>query len=191
MDEMRLEQWFNPFYRWSLKGQTPQCQFEQNRNNQQSFFGGLSLKTKKEFIHLADSQNTTELISFLEVIKNKYQKEIIERLPKHLERLQELNLKRFIKAKREEPIYKGLILLFLDGAGFHRSGELKDYLTQNYGLFELFRFPTYSPDLNPQEHVWKALRKHLDQTWCQYSFSQVVDRACFFLKTKKFDYKFI
>lgn len=191
MDEMRLQQWFNPFYRWNLKGQTPQCQFEQNRDRQQSFFGGLSIKTKKEFVHLADGQNTTELVKFLEVVKDHHQKEITQRLPKHLEKLEESNLKRAARTRKKEPVYKGLILVFLDGAGFHRSGELKEYLTQNYGIFELLRFPTYSPDLNPQEHIWKALRKHLDRTWGQYSFSQMVDRACFFLKTNKFDYKFI
>src|SRR3989338_2031298 len=188
MDEMRFEEWFNPFYRWSLKGQTPFCSFEQNRDNQQSFFGGLSLKTRKEFVHLSDRQNTTELINFLEVIKNNHQKEITEKLPKHLDKLKELNLKR---SKEKEEVYKGLILIFLDGAGFHRSRGLKDYLSKNYGIFELMRFPTYSPDLNPQEHVWKALRKHLDKVWGQYSFSQMVDRACLFLRTNKFNYKFI
>ena len=187
MDEMRFEEWFNPFYRWAEKGKTPVCQFEQNRDNQQSFFGGLSLKTKKEFVHLADRQNTHELINFLEVIKNKYQKEIEERLTEHLVRLEEIN-----RGKKEaERVYEGLILIFLDGAGFHRSGELKAYLSQNYGIFELFRFPTYSPDLNPQEHVWKALRKHLDKVWGQYSFSQMIDRACFFLRTQKFNYTFL
>lgn len=191
MDEMRFEEWFNPFYRWGIKGQTPVTSFEQNRRNQQSFFGALSLKTKKETTHLADRQNTKELINFLEIIKGNHQKEITERLPKHLEKLERLNLKRSTSGKRKEPVYRGLILIFMDGAGFHRSDGLKDYLKSNYGIFELFRFPTYSPDLNPQEHVWKALRKHLNQVWGQYSFSQMVDRACFFLKTQKFDYKFI
>lgn len=193
MDEMRLEEWFNPFYRWGLKGQTPLCSFHQARDNQQSFFGGLSLSTKKEFVHLADHQNTKELINFLEIVKRERREEITQRLPKHLEKLQDLNLKRIRSQKgdKKEEIYEGLILIFLDGAGFHRSRELKAYLKENYGIFELLRFPTYSPDLNPQEHVWKALRKHLSGVWGQYSFSQMVDRACFFLRTGKFNYTFL
>ena len=50
--------------------------------------------------------------------------------------------------------------------------------------------PTYSPDFNPQEHVWKALRKHLAKVAGKYDYKEMIDRACLFLRTQKFEYKF-
>lgn len=187
MDEMRLEEWFSPFYRWGLKGVTPEVCFHQNRNNSQSFFGGLSLLTKTVTTHLVEKQNSVEFLNFLDRIKAGHKEEIAARLPWQVEYLKEVNQGK----KTEEQVYEGLILVFLDGAGFHRSTMVKEYLKANYGIFEFFRFPTYSPDLNPQEHVWKALRKHLSSTTGLYSFKETVDRACRFLATNTFDYHFL
>lgn len=85
---------------------------------------------------------------------------------------------------------QGKVLLVWDGASYHRSQEIKDWLQNNPGVVELMRFPTYSPDLNPQEKVWKALRKDLSTVVQQYTFKQVIDRACRFLLTARFDFKF-
>ena len=46
------------------------------------------------------------------------------------------------------------ILMFLDRAGWHRSKELK--IPQNIRLLPL---PSYSPELNPTEHIWDELRE--------------------------------
>ena len=46
-------------------------------------------------------------------------------------------------------------------------------------------------NLNPQEHVWKALRKHLAKVAGQYTFKETIDRACRFLRTETFDFAFI
>lgn len=48
------------------------------------------------------------------------------------------------------------ILLLWDGAPWHR-GEVKDYLRRKHHL-EILYFPPYSPQLNPQEQVWKKTR---------------------------------
>ena len=56
-----------------------------------------------------------------------------------------------------EHIYKGKdVLLIWDGAGHHR-GEVKNYLKRKNKKWNLHieYFPPYSPDLNPQEMVWK------------------------------------
>jgi hypothetical protein len=94
------------------------------------------------------------------------------------------------KDKKEKPPYRGLILMVVDGASIHKSKELKTYLEENYGIFELMLLPAYSPDFNPQERVWKALRKHLSKVVGKYDFKAMVDRACLFLHTRTFDYKF-
>jgi transposase len=46
-------------------------------------------------------------------------------------------------------------VLIWDGAGFHRSGELKVP-----GNITLLPLPPYSPELNPVENLWHYLRSH-------------------------------
>lgn len=46
------------------------------------------------------------------------------------------------------------IIMVIDGAGWHRSGELKPPAN----IF-LLRLPPYAPELNPMEHVWDELRE--------------------------------
>jgi transposase len=49
------------------------------------------------------------------------------------------------------------MIIFLDRAPWHRGAEIAKILEDNPRL-EIIFFPTASPDLNPQEHVWKAAR---------------------------------
>lgn len=51
-----------------------------------------------------------------------------------------------------------LIILLWDRAPWHRGAEITQILENNPRL-QLIRFPTAAPDLNPQEHVWKATRQ--------------------------------
>lgn len=178
-DEIYLEHQHNPFYQWGRKGKTPIVKFKRDRDKKTYFFGALSLKYKTEIAQISEEKKSKDFIEFLDLIKIKYQTMIEAKLPDHLD---------YLKVSTE---YKGLILIVLDGDSCHTSKEVKKYLDKNYGIFELYRLPTYSPDLNPQEHVWKALRKDLAKTWGKYTFTQNIDKACRFLLTKKFDYQFI
>jgi transposase len=49
------------------------------------------------------------------------------------------------------------ILLLWDRAPWHQGAEITTLLKANPRL-EIFFFPAAAPDLNPQEHVWKAAR---------------------------------
>lgn len=49
------------------------------------------------------------------------------------------------------------ILLLWDRAKWHGGAAVRDFLTANPRI-EVMQFPPGSPDLNPQEHVWKATR---------------------------------
>ena len=49
------------------------------------------------------------------------------------------------------------ILLFLDRAPWHRGEAIRAFLAENPRL-QLIYFPPACPQLNPQEHVWKAAR---------------------------------
>ena len=46
------------------------------------------------------------------------------------------------------------VVMVIDGAGWHKSQEIK--LAENLRTIFL---PPYSPELNPQEHVWDELRE--------------------------------
>jgi transposase len=50
------------------------------------------------------------------------------------------------------------VVVLWDRAPWHRGPEIAKVLRDNPRLETIF-FPTASPDLNPQEHVWKAARK--------------------------------
>lgn len=185
MDEMKLQYEPNAFYRWSLKGKTPVQRFARSKEKQISFFGGLSHKTKKQIILMSEErQNSETMIAYLEQMKAYYQEEIEARR-------KELEIIRRQSIRLEDKKYHGLILVVLDGASFHRSQELKAWLQKNYGIFELMRFPAYSPNLNPEEKVWKALRKYLSKVAGVYSWQETVDRACRFLLTQTFDFAFV
>lgn len=96
-----------------------------------SFYGALNVTTGK--CHVMDTQRQT----------SKYTVEFLRRLES------------CYPSKR--------VLLIWDGAPWHR-GEVKKYLkreTEKKWHLEIMYFPPYSPDFNPQEHVWKETK---DQT---------------------------
>jgi hypothetical protein len=65
------------------------------------------------------------------------------------------------------------ILLFWDRTPWHFGDAVKQVLSQNPRL-EIMFFPVASPDLNPQEHVWKATRKAISHN---HQFSRLPDLA--------------
>jgi transposase len=50
------------------------------------------------------------------------------------------------------------IVMFWDRAPWHRGQSIRDVLAANPRL-ELIYLPVAAPDLNPQEHIWKAARR--------------------------------
>jgi transposase len=55
---------------------------------------------------------------------------------------------------------KGKLLVIWDGSPIHRGGAVKDFLSSwASGWLQLEQLPGYAPDLNPEEGVWKHLKK--------------------------------
>jgi transposase len=52
----------------------------------------------------------------------------------------------------------GPVFLIVDGHPVHRSNALKEFVTSTEGRLRLFRLPPYSPELNPDEWVWKNVK---------------------------------
>ena len=158
-DECKIQKEPNHFSRWSLKGETPVMRVNRDRNEVVSFYGGLSLKTKRVIAYLTkEHQTSRETCLFLDQIKKRYEG-------------------------------KGKVLVVWDGAK-HHQGDVVAWLTNNPGVVELYKFPPYCPDLNPQEHVWKALRAELATIVHRVTYTELIDRACLFLNTQTFNYDF-
>jgi len=55
---------------------------------------------------------------------------------------------------------KGKILVvLLDNAKYHHAKILRTFLRENRNILRLMFLPSYSPELNPIERVWKLTRK--------------------------------
>ncbi len=81
------------------------------------------------------------------------------------------------------------IFLIWDGAGWHRSKEIRAFLSKinkNGVKLELFNFPPYTPEFNPQEHVWKNLRQHVTHNRMEKDFSILIKDSLKYLNRNNF-----
>jgi transposase len=56
-----------------------------------------------------------------------------------------------------DPI-KGPIILIQDGARYHTSQDIRTFLEKHQDRLFVFRLPSYSPDYNPIEYLWKKIK---------------------------------
>jgi transposase len=52
----------------------------------------------------------------------------------------------------------GPVYLIVDGHPAHRASIVKEYAASSNGAFNLYYLPGYSPELNPDEWVWKNVK---------------------------------
>mgnify|MGYP006299720377 CR=1 FL=1 len=95
------------------------------------------------------------------------------------------HLEQLLAAYPERPL-----LLFWDRAPWHRGAAVREVLAANPRLEVLF-FPTATPDLNPQEHVWKAVRSAISHNHNETQLSHLAERFAEHLKTTTFEYSFL
>ena len=77
------------------------------------------------------------------------------------------------------------ILLLWDRAPWHRGPALQALLEAHPRL-EVLSFPTAAPDLNPQEHVWKATRNAVSHNHTETKLEPLADRFQAHLETHTF-----
>lgn len=88
-------------------------------------------------------------------------------------------------------VYPGKpILLLWDRASWHGGAAVRAVLEANPRL-ELMRFPTASPELNPQEQVWKATRTAVSHNHDEQQLAQLADRFEKHLASTTFSYSML
>jgi transposase len=82
------------------------------------------------------------------------------------------------------------ILLLWDRAPWHRGPAIRELLAQNSRL-TLLTFPTAAPDLNPQEHVWRATCRKVAHNHTQRRLPDLAARFEHHLKQTTFPSSFL
>ena len=130
-DEVRLEHEAETRRMWLPKGQRTKLSVDRQKTSQ-SFFGALSLTSKKVKLYpIEGNQNTEQTILALERLQRETETEKIAVV---------LDNARFHHAKAL--------------TGLYEPGQLLERITPIY-------LPPYAPDHNPVEHVWNAAKNNI------------------------------
>lgn len=141
---------------WYKRGEEPIIEAKR-KGESQNFYGVLNMKTGKCTAMAVDKQDSKITIKFL---------------------------KKLLKIYQSRKIF-----LIWDGASWHKSKEIREFLSEtNKGKtkIELFNFPPYTPEFNPQEHVWKALRQKITHNRLEKDFPVLIKDCLKFLKKNNF-----
>jgi transposase len=82
------------------------------------------------------------------------------------------------------------IILFWDRAPWHRGKPIDKVLEENPRL-EIIFFPTATPDLNPQEHVWKTVRKEVSHNHLEARLPELAESFLVSLNSRVFKSAFL
>lgn len=82
------------------------------------------------------------------------------------------------------------LLLLWDGPGWHRGKEVINFIKQDKRLAAI-HFPKYSPEENPQEHVWKKGRSVVTHNFTINDIDETADEFVKYLNTNKFSYSLL
>jgi len=90
--------------------------------------------------------------------------------------------------KKLANIYQNKKIFFIwDNASWHKSKEVRKFLRTSIGKkFDLFNFPPYTPEFNPQEHVWKNLRQNITHNRMEKDFSVLIKDCLKYLNRNNF-----
>jgi len=81
-------------------------------------------------------------------------------------------------------------LLFLDRAPWHRGDAIRTFLVDNPRLTVIY-FPPACPQLNPQEHVWKAARLAISHNHSFLTLGELRAAFAHFLDNALFHFRWV
>lgn len=79
------------------------------------------------------------------------------------------------------------IALFWDNAGWHKGSIVQEFIKEDANI-EIIHFPTYAPEENPQEHVWKSGRSQCTHNKFIEDIDTATDEFVTYLNNTKFPY---
>lgn len=82
------------------------------------------------------------------------------------------------------------IVVLWDRAPWHRGQPIRKVLSANPRL-EIMYFPVAAPDLNPQEHIWKATRRAVSHNHLAPKLPELADRFERHLTATTFESSFL
>lgn len=90
---------------------------------------------------------------------------------------------------REIYPHKHLVILW-DNAGWHKGSQVTEWMKEDANT-EVIYFPPYSPDLNPQEHVWKAARQAVTHNRQITDIKEAAEELRAYLESHNFPYELL
>lgn len=82
------------------------------------------------------------------------------------------------------------ILLFWDGAGWHRGSATQEFIKKDKNI-ETIYFPRYSPEENPEEHVWRSGRSKVTHNKYIENIDKTTNKFISYLRKTKFNYSLL
>lgn len=82
------------------------------------------------------------------------------------------------------------LVLIWDNCGWHRGSKVTEWIKQD-GNTETIYFPPYTPDLNPQEHVWKAGRKAVTHNQYIQKIEATAEQFKQYVESQRFSYELL
>lgn len=152
---------------WLPVNSYPQIQISNTKKNK-SIYGFLNLKTGTEHAFTSNWQNMHVTTRMLQLIRRIYPKND--------------NPGNKVKGKK--------ILLLWDNPGWHRGAKVSEYINRD-GKIQVRYFPKYSPEENPQEHVWKEGRNQVTHNKFIPDIEKTARDFVTYLNTTKFKYSLL
>lgn len=152
---------------WLPQGKYPKVEVSNTRKNK-SIYGFLNVKTGKEHAFTSDKQNMFTTKRMLSKIRQIYPRR---------------------KNKGNKLEGKNILLLW-DNPGWHRGSKVIEYIKRDRKIKVLY-FPKYSPEENPQEHVWKEGRNKVSNNKFIGNLDNITKDFVTYLNTRYFTYKLL
>lgn len=144
-DESRVEFEAKQDRIWAKQGDYPKIELTGERLGH-CFYGASDIFSGEHLVKESARLDSSHTVEFLTKVKRNYQPRM--------------------KPKRK-------VLIIWDGAPHHR-GEVRLFLKENCNWLELMYFPAYSPELNPEEWMWKEAKGEVCHNHEEREFSNLV-----------------
>lgn len=93
--------------------------------------------------------------------------------------------------KKIRKIYpKKKLLILWDGAGWHRGSKTQEFIKKDKNIKTLY-FPKYTPEENPQEHIWKNGRDQITHNRFIENIDTATDEFIAYLNKTRFPYSLL